>query len=88
MWEPMLLDLPEEMPRVDFEEHKTRYRTLQAIARQYRAHPGTVRHREGVAAARARGACTRDCHRSKLSLRRTARVRLARVLTHPPSAPR
>ena len=39
MWEPMLLNLPDEMPRVDFEEHKTRYRTLQAIARLYRAHP-------------------------------------------------
>ena len=39
IWEPMLLGLPDEMPRVDFEEHKTRYRTLQAIARQYRAHP-------------------------------------------------
>ena len=39
MWEEALLDLPDEMPRVDFEEHKTRYRTLQAIARQYRAHP-------------------------------------------------
>jgi hypothetical protein len=39
VWEPMLLQLPEEMPRVDFEEHKTRYRTLLAIAREYRAHP-------------------------------------------------
>ena len=39
MWEPMLLNLPDEMPRVDFEEHKTRYRTLLAIARQYRQHP-------------------------------------------------
>ena len=39
MWEPMLLDLPDEMPRVDFEEHKTRYRTLQAISRLYRQHP-------------------------------------------------
>ena len=39
MWEPMLLDLPDEMPRVDFEEHKTRYRTLQAISRLYRKHP-------------------------------------------------
>ena len=39
MWEPALLNLPEECPRVDFEEHKTRFRTLQAIARQYRAHP-------------------------------------------------
>ena len=33
MWEPALLNLPEECPRVDFEEHKTRFRTLQAIAR-------------------------------------------------------
>ena len=39
IWEQMLLNLPDEMPRVDFEEHKTRYRTLQAIAKQYRAHP-------------------------------------------------
>jgi len=39
IWEQALLDLPEEMPRVDFEEHKTRYRTLLAIAREYRAHP-------------------------------------------------
>ena len=39
MWEPTLLSLPDEMPRVDFEEHKTRYRTLQAISRLYRKHP-------------------------------------------------
>lgn len=39
MWEKALLELPEEMPGVDVEEHKTRYRTLLAIARQYRAHP-------------------------------------------------
>jgi hypothetical protein len=39
MYEPMLLGLPEELPRVDFEEHKTRYRTLLSIAKQYRAHP-------------------------------------------------
>jgi hypothetical protein len=39
MWEPALLALPDEMPRVDFEEHKTRYHTLLAIAREYRAHP-------------------------------------------------
>jgi hypothetical protein len=39
IWEPMLLNLPDEMPGVDFEEHKTRYRTLQAIAKLYRAHP-------------------------------------------------
>jgi hypothetical protein len=39
MWEQELLSLPEEMPRVSFEQHKTRYRTLLAIAREYRAHP-------------------------------------------------
>jgi len=39
MWEQALLNLPAECPRVDFEEHKTRFRTLQAIARQYRAKP-------------------------------------------------
>src|SRR5262249_32282916 len=39
MWEQELLSLPEAMPRVSFEQHKTRYRTLQAIARTYRAHP-------------------------------------------------
>jgi len=39
IWEQALLDLPEEMPRVDFEEHKTRYRTLLAVAREYRAYP-------------------------------------------------
>jgi hypothetical protein len=39
MWEPMLLDLPDAMPRVDFEEHKTRYRTLQAIGKLYRKYP-------------------------------------------------
>jgi hypothetical protein len=39
MWEQALLDLPDECPRVDFEEHKTRFCTLQAIARQYRANP-------------------------------------------------
>jgi hypothetical protein len=39
IWEPMLLGLSDDMPRVDFEEHKTRYRTLLSIARQYRAHP-------------------------------------------------
>ncbi len=39
MWEDALLDLPPECPSVDFEEHKTRFRTLQAIARQYRTHP-------------------------------------------------
>lgn len=39
MWEQALLELGEAMPRVDVEEHKTRYRTLLAIAKQYRAHP-------------------------------------------------
>jgi hypothetical protein len=39
MYEPMLLGLSEELPRVDFEEHKTRYRTLLSIAKQYRVHP-------------------------------------------------
>ena len=39
IWEPTLLNLPDEMPRVDVEEHKTRYRTLLAISRLYRAHP-------------------------------------------------
>ena len=39
MWEETLRSLPKDCPRVDFEEHKTRYRTLQAIARQYAANP-------------------------------------------------
>jgi hypothetical protein len=39
MWEQELLTLTETMPRVSFEQHKTRYRTLLAIAREYRAHP-------------------------------------------------
>ena len=39
IYEPTLLSLPDEMPLVEFEEHKTRYRTLQAIARQYATHP-------------------------------------------------
>ena len=39
MWEQALLNLPAECPRVDFEEHKTRFRTLQAIAQQYGSHP-------------------------------------------------
>ncbi len=39
MYEPTLLNLPAECPRVDFEEHRTRYRTLQAIARLYRTNP-------------------------------------------------
>jgi hypothetical protein len=39
MWEEALLSLPAECPGVQKEEHKTRFCTLQAIARQYRAHP-------------------------------------------------
>ncbi len=39
MWEQELLSLSETMPNVSFEGHKTRYRTLLAIAREYRAHP-------------------------------------------------
>jgi hypothetical protein len=39
MWEEALRRLPEDMPRVDSEEHRTRYRTLLAIARQYREQP-------------------------------------------------
>jgi len=44
--EETLKNLPPDCPRVDTEEHKTRYRTLQAIARQYAknpAHFGIVR---------------------------------------------
>ena len=37
--EETLRSLPNDCPRVDFEEHRTRYRTLQAIARQYAARP-------------------------------------------------
>jgi hypothetical protein len=39
MWEKSLLELADEMPDVEIEEHKTRYRTLLSIARQYRANP-------------------------------------------------
>jgi hypothetical protein len=39
MWEQALLNLSSEMPRVDFEEHETRFRTLQAISRHYRERP-------------------------------------------------
>ncbi len=39
IWEETLRNLPPDCPQVDFEEHKTRYRTLQAIARQYAANP-------------------------------------------------
>lgn len=55
MWEEALLSLPAECPQVEAPEHRTRFRTLQAIAAQYRAHPerfGIVnvwRRREGAA---------------------------------------
>jgi hypothetical protein len=39
MWEQSLLNLPAECPRFERKEHETRFRTLQVIARQYRAHP-------------------------------------------------
>ena len=39
MYEQALLSLPAECPKVDVEEHRTRYRTLQAIAAQYASHP-------------------------------------------------
>ncbi len=39
IYEPMLRGLREDMPRVDHEEHKTRYRTLLSISRQYQKHP-------------------------------------------------
>jgi hypothetical protein len=39
VWEETLRNLPPDCPQVDFEEHKTRYRTLQAIARQYAVNP-------------------------------------------------
>jgi hypothetical protein len=39
IWEETLRNLPGAMPQVEMEEHKTRYRTLQAIARQYATHP-------------------------------------------------
>ena len=39
MWEEALLNLPAECPGVEKEEHKTRFRTLQAIARLYRKSP-------------------------------------------------
>jgi hypothetical protein len=40
VWEEALRRLPKQCPHVDFEEHKTRYGTLQAIARLYAANPG------------------------------------------------
>jgi len=39
MWEDALLNLPAACPKVEKEEHKTRFRTLQAIARVYRMCP-------------------------------------------------
>jgi hypothetical protein len=39
MWEEALRELPPDCPQVDFEEHRTRFRTLQAISRQYATHP-------------------------------------------------
>ena len=39
MREEALCNLPAQCPRVDFEEHKTRFRTLHAIARQYAVSP-------------------------------------------------
>jgi hypothetical protein len=39
MWEDALLNLPAACPQVEKEEHKTRFRTLQAIARLYRKSP-------------------------------------------------
>jgi hypothetical protein len=39
IWEEALRHLPQDCPRVDFEEHKTRYCTLQAVARLYAANP-------------------------------------------------
>jgi len=39
MWEEALINLPLECPRLEREEHRTRFRTLQAIARLYRQRP-------------------------------------------------
>jgi hypothetical protein len=39
IWEEALKNFPEHCPQVEFPEHRTRFRTLQAIATQYRAHP-------------------------------------------------
>jgi hypothetical protein len=39
IWDETLRNLPPECPQVEFKEHETRYRTLQAIARQYAIHP-------------------------------------------------
>ena len=78
MWEQALLDSPDEMPRVDFEEHKTRYRTLLAICGDIATHPerfGIVKvldvSGEGPKRPRLHGGASAN-----------------RQLTHPPSAPR
>jgi hypothetical protein len=39
MWEDAFLALSERCPHVDIEDLKTRYRTLLAVARQYRTGP-------------------------------------------------
>jgi hypothetical protein len=39
MWEEALRNLPDECPRVEIEDHRIRFKTLQAIARQYAASP-------------------------------------------------
>jgi hypothetical protein len=39
MWEEALRNLPPQCPRVDFEEHRTRFQTLKAIGRQYAVNP-------------------------------------------------
>jgi len=39
MYEPMLRALSGDMPEVDQDDHKTRYRTLLAISREYKKHP-------------------------------------------------
>lgn len=39
VYEPMLTALTEVMPEVDHDEHKTRYRTLLAVSKQYRKNP-------------------------------------------------
>jgi hypothetical protein len=39
MWEESLLNLPMDFPHFERKEHETRFRTLQAIARQYHARP-------------------------------------------------
>lgn len=39
MWEAALRNLPDQCPQGDMEDHRTRFRTLQAIAQQYAASP-------------------------------------------------